>query len=73
MPEVDEGGIEFQLEKNWILAHVAGMRVRRDAEIAKKLSDEAEWAAGGGIECGCCFGDYLPVSPFTCIGLIVLG
>ena len=62
MPEMDEGGVEFELEKNWILAHAAGMRVDRDAAIAKKLADEAEWAAGGGIECGCCFGDYLPVS-----------
>lgn len=65
MPGMDAGGVEFELEKNWVLAHAAGMRLIRDAEIAKKLSDEAEWAAGGGIECGCCFGDYLPVShPF---------
>jgi hypothetical protein len=54
--------VEFELEKNWILAHVATLRVKRDAEIAKKLADEAEWAAGGGVECGCCFDDFLPVS-----------
>lgn len=62
MPDMDEGGVEFELEKNWILAHAAAMRVKRDAEIAKKLADEAEWAAGGAVECGCCYGDYLPVS-----------
>jgi len=54
--------VEFELEKNWILGHAATLRVKRDAEIAKKLADEAEWAAGGGVECGCCFDDFLPVS-----------
>jgi hypothetical protein len=62
MPPMDAGGVEFELEKNWILAHAASLRVKRDAEIAKKLADEAEWAAGGGVECGCCFDDFLPVS-----------
>jgi len=62
MPTMDAGGLEFELEKNWILAHAATLRVKRDAEIAKKLRDEAEWAAGGGVECGCCFDDFLPVS-----------
>lgn len=51
-----------ELEKNWILGHAATLRVKRDAETAKKLADEAEWAAGGGVECGCCFDDFLPVS-----------
>jgi len=62
MPKMDAGGVEFELEKNWILAHAATLRVKRDAEIVKKLADEAEWAAGGGVECGCCFGDFLPAS-----------
>jgi hypothetical protein len=62
MPKMDAGGVECELEKNWILAHAATLRVKRDAEIAKKLADEAEWAAGGGVECGCCFDDFLPVS-----------
>jgi hypothetical protein len=61
MPKMDAGGVEFELEKNWILAHAATLRVKRDREVAKKLADEAEWAAGGGVECGCCFDDFLPV------------
>ena len=65
MPKMDAGGLEFELEKNWILAHAATLRVKRDAEIAKKLRDEAEWAAGGGVECGCCFDDFLPVSDLS--------
>jgi len=70
MPKMDAGGLEFELEKNWILAHAATFRVKRDAEIAKKLRDEAEWAAGGGVECGCCFDDFLPVSDlFPVLGL----
>lgn len=64
---MDQGGVEFELEKNWVLAHVAAMRVRRDAAIAKKLADEAEWAAGGGVECGCCFDECLPVSTSTSV------
>ena len=65
MPKMDAGGVEFELEKNWILGHAATLRVKRDADIAKKLADEAEWAAGGGVECGCCFDDFLPASPFS--------
>ena len=64
MPKMDAGGVEFELEKNWILAHAASLRVKRDAQLAKKLADEAEWAAGGGVECGCCFDDFLPVYNF---------
>jgi TRIAD3 protein (E3 ubiquitin-protein ligase RNF216) len=64
IPKMDAGGVEFELEKNWILAHAATLRVKRDAQLAKKLADEAEWAAGGGVECGCCFDDFLPVRLF---------
>ena len=62
VPTMDAGGVEFGLEKDWILAHVVELQAKKDAEVAKKLADEAEWAAGGGVECGCCFDDFLPVS-----------
>lgn len=32
-----------------------------EEEEAARLADEAEVEAGGGIECGCCFADYLAV------------
>ena len=62
MPELDAGAIEFELEKNWILAHVAAKRAAEDARVAQELADQAELDAGNGIECGCCFGEYVAVS-----------
>jgi TRIAD3 protein (E3 ubiquitin-protein ligase RNF216) len=62
MPEMDAGAIEFELEKNWILAHVAAQKDGEDARVAQELADQAELDAGNGVECGCCFGEYVAVS-----------
>jgi TRIAD3 protein (E3 ubiquitin-protein ligase RNF216) len=65
MPEMDAGAMEFELEKNWILAHVAAKKAVDDTRDAQELADQAELDAGNGVECGCCFGEYVAVSLFS--------
>jgi hypothetical protein len=38
------------------------MKNEADAETAKKMAYEEALANGGGIECGCCFGEEIWVS-----------
>lgn len=47
---------DFDMEHEWVVEEQA----RRDKKVAEKVN---ELECGGGIECGCCFGDY----PFVCI------
>ncbi|WVQ94567.1 hypothetical protein IAU59_001647 [Kwoniella sp. CBS 9459] len=56
----------FMAELAWLQEVKAKQRREKDEEEARKLAHEDALANGGGIECGCCFGEEVWEDTFQC-------
>ncbi|WVR04125.1 hypothetical protein IAU60_001124 [Kwoniella sp. DSM 27419] len=65
--DADPGGaIAFEDELTWLRKSIANEHSVKEATEAKRIAYEEAMAAGGGIECGCCFGEDIWDNMFQC-------
>ncbi|KAK4689212.1 hypothetical protein P7C73_g904, partial [Tremellales sp. Uapishka_1] len=58
--DAGDGGIgEFEAEKHWLLNVLAEENVAKEHAESKRIAHDEAIANGGGIECGCCFGEEI--------------
>ncbi|WWC59886.1 uncharacterized protein I303_102448 [Kwoniella dejecticola CBS 10117] len=57
---------EFDKELNWLHNHLVVKAEKLSEEEARRIATEEALAAGGGIECGCCFGETLLEDMIQC-------